>query len=213
MGNSPAGAGQGNRFLVDARNPAARWPRPFEGITGTHRAGDLLSLEDAAMPRRRMMIMMGLCLQAAVTVGSPAPVVRRIASRMNDPQPGDLVFEASNAWRRGSELRGLGILLAHRDEWLDSDADWETPVAGQPGESPCEDDRPSGHFWYIQYGPGPQDVRRWHDCMFLALPASDEDAIAAFGSGARLAPGKQEQRECQPGPLHGQGDRQHNGST
>ncbi len=190
MEQSPAGAGQGNRFLVDARSPAARRPQPFEGIAGTHRADDLLSLEDAAMPRRRMMIMVGLCLQAAVTVGSPAPVVRRIAARMNDPRPGDLVFEASSAWRPGRELRGMGILLAHRDEWLDSDTDWETQVAGEAGESRSEDDRPSGHFWYIQYGPGPQDVRRWHDCVFLALPVSDEDAIATYGSGARLAAGE-----------------------
>jgi hypothetical protein len=147
------------------------WPQPNEGITGTSRIGDdLLSLDDAAMPRRRMMIMMGLCLRNATRVGNPAPIVQRMDERMRNPQPGDLVYETSTARRPGSELYGLGILIAHRIEWWSSDEDWARAMADEPESLRSDDNRPTDHAWYIQFGPGEQNVYRWVNCEFMMLP-------------------------------------------
>lgn len=59
-----------------------KWPQPWEGVEATPREDDLLSLEEAAVGRRMLMAGLADCLWAAVLVGSPAPVVRRISDRM-----------------------------------------------------------------------------------------------------------------------------------
>ena len=163
--------------MFDPTPPAGGWPQPFEGITGQDRDDDLLSVEPGAMHRRRMMIMMGLCLRAA-TLGHPAPMVKRMAERMADPRPGDLVFEWSTARRAGSELPGLGVLIAHRREWSETDAEWAAQMAELPPDLRDDDDRGTDVAWYVQYGPTAEHVHRWVNAECLALPEAAPDAFA-----------------------------------
>lgn len=170
------------------------FPEPREGIAGTARTGDdLLSLEDAALPRRRMMIAIARHLRQATMVGQPAPVVQRMNDRMRSPQPGDLVVETSRTiWGgRGLEVEGFGILLAHRKEWWETDAEWAATVEQErasheeflrgpyahPGDAdqPWEpDDRSTDHAWYVQYGPAEKDVCRWVNCEFITIPVDGD---------------------------------------
>jgi len=171
------------------------FPEPREGVTGVVRTGDdLLSIEEAALPRRRMMIAIARHLRQATMVGQPAPVVQRMSERMRNPQPGDLVVETSRTlWGRTRELEveGFGILLTHREEWWETDAEWAAMVEQErashekflrgpyahPGDAdePWEPgERDTDHAWYVQYGPGEKDVCRWVNCEFMAIPADGD---------------------------------------
>jgi hypothetical protein len=183
---------------------SARWPQPREGITGTlHDPPGILSLEEDAVEVRRALMGATRCLMRATLVGNPAPVVARMSTRMRDPQPGDLVMETSSTCRLQAEdfCRAFGILLAHRTEWWTTDAEWEQSVAGEraahkeflrgpyaiPGDrdEPWEpDERMTDHAWYVQYGPQPQDVCRWVNCEFAAVPADPHFAEVPFGTQA-----------------------------
>lgn len=178
------------------------YPQPREGITGTARgADDLLSLEASALAARKVIIGMTAVLQRVTLVGDPAPVTKRVYERMKNPQPGDLVLETSTMYRESEHwYTRLGILLAHRTEWFETDAEWEQQVAaeraahdqflrgpyGRPGDAdiPFEpDERMTDHAWYIQYGPQADDVFRWVNCSFVAIPADPE--TGAFPAGER----------------------------
>lgn len=153
----------------DVAPPEPSWPQPWEGIKGSERDGsDLLSLEEEAMPRRRVMVMMALAQYSATQVGSPAPKVAQMGRRMRSPQPGDLVVEVTRAHGPLSEHRGFGILLAARKEWVQSDGEWAALPAGQR-----EEGRSVGEAWYIQYGPEPGDVARWTDAQVVAVLADE----------------------------------------
>jgi hypothetical protein len=160
-----------------------RIPQPREGITGTLRdEDDLLSLDEKAIPRRAMMCAMAKCLQRAVTVGQPAPVVQRMSERMRHPQPGDLVVETSRMGRQHPDVEAFGILLAHRREWWSTDAEWAAEMAGEPEELRGTDNRPTDHAWYVQYGPRPEDVCRWVNCEFIAIPLDPREAEIPVGT-------------------------------
>ena len=140
--------------------------QPMEGITATLRADDdLLSLADAAAPRREMMIAMGRHLWSMTLCAHQAPDGKEMFRRMNNPRVGDLVMENG----RIDPIWGLGILLAHRDEWACSDKDWEQWQADEPqaydGERPIE-----RRVYYIQYGSDAIDICRWANASFIALP-------------------------------------------
>lgn len=177
------------------------FPEPREGITGTDRDDDLLSLEDAAVPRRLLMGGMAECLRSAVLVGNPAPAVARMWKRMKDPQPGDLVIETSTFYRRDEDdrIKAMGILVGHRVEWWETDAEWAATVEEEraaheeflrgpyshPGDGPfdpskCE--RTTDHAWYVQYGPKAADVCRWVNCDFMMIPADPREFQASFGA-------------------------------
>lgn len=170
------------------------WPQPREGITGSDRRDDLLSLEDAAIPRRLVMAGMAKALLNATMVGQPAPIVKRMYARMRDPQPGDLVIELSTMWSRDEDTRikGMGILVAHRQEWASTDAEWSEYVAEEKraydedfktgpyyrpedGEFDADEmcERITDHAWYIQYGPAAADICRWTNCEFVAVISAD----------------------------------------
>jgi hypothetical protein len=170
-------------------NGAQTYPQPREGITGTDRDDDLLSLEEAAIPRRMMMGGTAKCLRDAVLVGNQAPVVKRMWERMKDPQPGDLVIETSTFYRRDEDdrIKAMGILVAHRTEWWQTDEEWAAEIEQEraayeeflrgpyshPGDGPfdpaaCE--RTTDHAWYVQYGPKAADVCRWANCEFIMIP-------------------------------------------
>jgi hypothetical protein len=166
------------------------YPQPREGIAGADRDDDLLSLDEAAIPRRMLMAGMARCLRDAVLVGNPAPAVARMWERMKHPVPGDLVIETSTFYRRNEDdrLKAMGVLLAHRVEWADTDEEWaariEAERAGyedflrgpysQPGDGPfdplrCE--RLTDRAWYVQYGSQAVDICRWVNCDFMMIPA------------------------------------------
>lgn len=162
------------------------WPQPREGITGTDRTDDLLSLEEEAVPRRLAFNGLADCLYRACLVGNPAPVVARMWERIRDPQIGDLVLEQSSRYRKDedTQIKRLGILLAHRTEWWETDEEWAAQVEqerihfeefkrgpyGQPGDTFEPDERMTDHAWYVQYGPGAGDICRWVNCMFYLVP-------------------------------------------
>ena len=168
----PSWAGYAQAAAGPKPAPAApSWPQPWEGIQGTtHDDSDLLSLRKTAMPRRRIMVAMAMSTYRATLAGNPGPVAAEIGRRIRSPQPGDLVAEVTGARNPGSEREGLGILLARRREWLQSDEDW---TGGTDG-------RPVGDVSYVQYGPEAEDVARLNgDSQLIALQAYDRAVQAS----------------------------------
>ena len=144
--------------------------QPWEGIKGTPRdCDDLLSLDDTALPRRRMMTAMTRTLYRAVNAVPAAPEARRIAERMRNPQTGDLVTEITSDGHRG-----FGVLLERRRE-----------RAGYPAMSaatnfPSREVRgndlgSSGDIRYVQYGPDALDVARWDCAQFITVLVDDRE--------------------------------------
>lgn len=162
-----------------------RYLQPHEGITGTLRdQDDLLSLAPEALARRRMMADLAKALQSAVLVGNPAPVVKRMWQRMSHPEPGDLVLELSTFYRRYSEPN-MGILLAVRDEWAQTDEEYAKDFAENLNG---EQDGWRGieyNVHYVQYGPKPADVYRWHNADFMMIPTEDRFSQKLFGDPTR----------------------------
>lgn len=154
-------------------NTTARYPQPREGITGAERTeDDLLALDDKAIARRLMMIGTARALHSAVLVGSPAPKVAEMYARMTDPRPGDLVMEVTSFFRArdvDTKIKGFGILIDHREEWMTTEEEWAAMLAEDPGLR-GEEDRGHDHAWYVQYGPAAEDVCRWTNCEFIAVP-------------------------------------------
>lgn len=119
---------------------------------GTDRTDDdLLSLEEEAMPRRKMMVAMTKNLHRACLVGDPSPIVAKMYEKISNPKPGDLVVEITS--HHEVEYRGFGILIERRVE--------ETFISVDEGQY-------SETVWYVQYGPKKNDVVRWTNCMFIA---------------------------------------------
>lgn len=177
------------------------YPQPYEGVTGTLRdTDDLLSLEEPALAVRKMLAGVAGVLMQTTIVGQPAPVVTRISERMRDPQPGDLVLETSTRYRPSDDwYKGFGILILHRDEWWETDAEWERQVAAEradhddflkgPYAHPGDADEPweprgrmTDHGWYIQYGQQPADVCRWTNCGFTAIPTDPGTGAVPVGT-------------------------------
>ena len=155
----------------------------YPRVTGTDRDDDLLSLEEAAMPRRRLMIGMAECLWQAVLVGNPAPVVRRMSERMQHPVPGDLVTAQHYVKQDGYEVHALGILLARRREHYGTDeeraaegAEWGDAALDSRGE------RPAQETWYVQYGPAAGDVCRWENVSFIMVPSERGEFDVPIGT-------------------------------
>lgn len=150
-----------------------RYPQPREDIVGTDRTeDDLLSLDDKAIARRLMMMGTARALHSAVLVGNPAPKVAEMYARMTDPRPGDLVAEVTSFFRTrdiDTKIKGFGILIDHREEWASTDEEWAATIAEDPDLN-ADEDRFHDHAWYIQYGPAAEDVCRWVNCEFIAVP-------------------------------------------
>lgn len=155
------------------------YPQPREGIIGTQRdQDDLLSLDDKAQPRRQAMMALAYCLWSATLVGNPAPVVAKMGARLRDPQPGDLILETTSSLHRSDVERramGFGILLDHRDEWAQTDEEYNQQLADDGGDL-HDGWRGKDHAWYVQYGPQPDDICRWVNCSFITVP-TDTDFV------------------------------------
>jgi hypothetical protein len=163
-----------------------RLPQPHEGITGTDRDDDLLSLDERAVVHRDALIVMARHLRTATLVGQPAPVVRRMSERLDHPEPGDLVVTAEVMYGHrdlDTRIKGLGIYLAGREEWDSTDvqrAAWceEERTAGGDPEA---EGRLADRAFYIQYGPAAGDVCRWTNSRVVVLPVQIGDFSAPAG--------------------------------
>lgn len=146
------------------------WPQPHEGIVGVDRSGDwLLSLDENATAHRDAILVVSHHLYRACLVGNPAPNVERMYGRITHPEPGDLVFVQDGAPSRdvATRTKALGFLIAHRQEWWETDAEWAATKAKH--EVP-DADRMTDHAWYVQYGPNPISVCRWTNCTLIVVP-------------------------------------------
>lgn len=162
------------------------YSEPHEGVQGVTRTrDDLLSLEDAAIARR--MIVMDLA-EELFKVSLAAPVrpwngEPSLFDRISKPKIGDLVIERTSAFIRepGHRSRGFGILLGKRIEWACTKAEWAERCEEQAAsyrehgneEMALEvlaEERLTDHAWYIQYGSDAGDICRWTNCMFYTVP-------------------------------------------
>ena len=148
------------------------WPQPYENIQGTDLSGNwLLSLDEKAIAHRDVIIVMGKHLLTATLVGNPAPVVRRMSDRMRQPERGDIAAATEVLHGRGDldyRIKGLGVFLGQRREWAETDADWEAFKA-EDGCGLTDEDRTTDTVFYLQYGPAPGDICRWHNSEPVAL--------------------------------------------
>src|SRR5580765_304666 len=162
------------------------WPQPFEGIRGTEHGSWLLSLDERAIAHREFLIEMAHHLSTATLVGNPAPVVRRINDRLRSPQPGDLVVTTEVMHGRrdpDDRLKGFGIFLAGRKEWCETDAEWITACLANDWD-PLTEERMTDTVFYIQYGPDPGDICRWHNSEAVVLPV-DTVTFSADAAASR----------------------------
>lgn len=175
--------------MTETTKPGEQLLQPHEGVRGRDRTGDyLLSLDDRAVAHRDALISMAMLLRSACLVGQPAPVVKRMAARLNAPKVGDLVVEWMMAGRDvDTRLKAFGYLVAWRREWASTDEEWERWKREEAdgyrrlgfvhvvndSERMVEPDA-----WYVQYGPDPGDVCRWSNCSFMALPVGADSGFA-----------------------------------
>lgn len=158
------------------------YKQPFEGIIAADLpSASILALDDVSLAHRRNLLILAQGFKNAVSVGNPAPVVKKLQDRMYRPSPGDWVMEMGtrHAIDRGNEgFRGTGILLEVRREWMDSDEEWNELLAS--GEyNLVDDERPHQKVWYIQYGPRggvapTADICRWTNADFFAIPVESD---------------------------------------
>jgi hypothetical protein len=131
----------------------AAWPRPL----GIQRDDTLLSLDEAAVPARRALVCLARQLYS-VTLGVNCPNTNRAGERIRHPQVGDFVVETSSRIPLDVDtlLKCHGYLLEHRRRFGEGDEAWSEVV------------------WYVQYGPSPEDVCRWANADFAAVPINGE---------------------------------------
>lgn len=93
--------------------------------------------------------------------------------RISHPQRGDLVLVMDSLMRRDDDtkLKGLGILLDHRDEYFQTDEEWQEMLKEEKavGYDSSKEPRQTDHFWYIQYGQDAEDICRWTNCTVLTV--------------------------------------------
>ena len=162
-----------------------RWPQPHQGITGTDRDDDLLSLDMRAVAHRDALIAMARHLSAATLVGDPAPVVRAMSDRIRHPEPGDLVVETSRVIYGRCDLdtriKGFGILRASRREWYSTDEQWAAECEAE-GWDVATEERTTDTAIYIQYGSAAADICRWENAEVMSLPIQVSSFSAPAGT-------------------------------
>lgn len=164
----------------------SQYPQPHEGVQGTELdEGHLLALDDASIERRRTVIgRMKERWDDVVKIHNPPPGAAAAFDQMYNPQAGDMVMELTTSFRRDltAHIQGFGILLVHeRQEWACTDEEWARNVAKEKANHEASGldfdaeqfakDRFTDTASYIQYGPGADDICRWSNCQFLAVPA------------------------------------------
>ncbi len=112
--------------------------------TGVPRSDPFLTLDDTGLALREAAIARTNELRRQANDESDWAAI----GRFHGPQVGDLVLELTRAsWSRDPKLRsmGFGYLI---------------------GVSTGRDET-----HYVQYGPNPDDVCEWQNCMFIRVPA------------------------------------------
>ena len=120
---------------------------------GIQRDDDLLSLDESAVAARRALVSLAKQLYS-ITLANNSPNTNRAGERIRSPQVGDFVVETTSRIPMDVDtlLKCHGYLLEHQTER-------------------------SGHgedAWYVQYGPSPEDVCRWANADFAAVPINGE---------------------------------------
>lgn len=157
------------------------WPQPHENVSGINRTrDDLLSLEVPALRRRVVMMTIANSLWKATLGAANSEYGRSDYERMGEPRMGDLVVETMSmrnptvmdADSDQRSIHGFGILLGEREEWTCSHEEWRRYVeeAAADGDTLTLEDRATVKALYVQYGPKADDVVRWTNCSFIALP-------------------------------------------
>jgi hypothetical protein len=158
-----------------------KWPQPHEQISGIQRTrDDLLSIDEAAMQRRVVILTIARELWVSALNGAHLERGRALYERMQYPKVGDLVAETvgmSHPTRPDADgdaraLTCFGILLGRRTEWACSDEEWQRyREEGEADGYPMPDEsRVTTEAAYVQYGPSPDDICRWVNCSIIALP-------------------------------------------
>lgn len=150
--------------------------QPREGVVGELRdQDDLLSLKGEAYPRRLLMTNLAYCIYQGTLIGNPPPNVRDLNERIRHPQIGDLVVETSTVYfaLEGLRAQAFGILLDKRVEWAHTEGGWRQAL--HDGDYDQDDQRPQTFAWYVQYGPQPDDITRWTNCDFIAVPTFNDE--------------------------------------
>jgi hypothetical protein len=139
----------------------ATWPKPHEGISGAPWTRDhLLNIDETGLKWRvgAMERLYQLWGDSLHPIEGAAGL--QLFNRMDSPVVGDVVMEVTSFFRlqRDAEYRrqGFGVLLGMREEWDQGRAE---------------------KAWYIQYGPEAEDVCRWVNCKFIAVPPSRLHAL------------------------------------
>lgn len=114
-------------------------------LLGTQRDNDpLLTMEGSLVAMEIMSL-----LYSAVLVGHPAPKVAEFYDQMT-------VFP-------------VGIRVVVSDYFYRDNDDVKYKSVGYLIGKERTDDEP-GEIYYIQYGPNPEDVCRWSNCLVLRIP-------------------------------------------
>jgi hypothetical protein len=163
----------------DLKMTAERWLPgdtllgPMEGIEGTQRDEPWMSLAEENMRTRNLIAV--LAWQLHIFDLRPTETF----TRRSHPRPGDLVLESSSLHRMNYpnddrvQYR-LGYLLGHRLEWAETDEEYHQSVR-DGSYNPELEDRISVEVVYVQYGPNPEDICRWENCSFIAVPQTLKD--------------------------------------
>lgn len=154
------------------------YPVPWQDVPpGADRDEPWLALDEDAITTRLWLRTLGESLhRSALYATHPAmpPVSRAYWDRMKSPRAGDLVLEVSTPGilpgRLDGLIKGLGFLVCTREEYIDTDEEWEQ-VKDQYRDQP----RPADQRWYVQYGQAAADVCRWENCRFVALPKLEDE--------------------------------------
>lgn len=139
------------------------YPAAHEGAIGIDRDESWLSLDPDMLSTRDLIREMVDRLSFSNLMGQ-SPAARRISERCQRPRPGDLVAEVSSRYRQDpdSRLKGMGYLVALRDEWVHTDAEWAEVREEWEHRRPVEHD--------VAYGR--------EDAEFIAAARTDVPAMA-----------------------------------
>jgi hypothetical protein len=130
----------------------------------------------------RTLIALAKILQAATCVGTPAPIVRRIADWCRAaPQPGDLVVEMSS-YRMAADRVGLYERTEIKRLCYHETNDVNHPGCNEPDcvQWRNEDGCPE-HFVWILVQREPERRCRWHNASFFRLPKNEAQWREAEG--------------------------------
>lgn len=101
-------------------------------------------------------------LHRACGLGNRVPIAEEKMNAMENPRPGDMVFENSCPLGRVDSSKRIGRLIIERDEQLEH-KDWK--------EGDDEDDRYyTDKLWYIELLDG--TLFQWNNAHIIALPDS-----------------------------------------